>query len=89
MHLWYQERHLLSEANVVFTRSYAKRSSSLYGGTTYSFLDQEGQYRGGENREAQSQWKHGEWLLVFYDRRNPDRNRANFGLRFHELQWME
>lgn len=84
---WYAERHLLNDANAVFTANYSAAGSSLYSGTKYSFVDPSGLYRGGESRELDSSWTKGELVLVFYDKRNPDRSRANFGLRYHTLDW--
>ncbi len=83
---WFRERHLLNDAAFVFAREYgAKRS--LRSPVRYAFVDHEGNYRGGQCREFASNWQRGEVALVFYDRKKPDRNRANFGFFFHELRW--
>jgi len=80
------ECYLLNDSRAVFTRDYVP-GGGFYSGLQFSFLDEAGNYRGGEDRLVASQWQQGELALVFYDRKNPDRNRANFGLRYHEVQW--
>jgi hypothetical protein len=83
---WFRERHLLNDARFVFATSYGTQTS-LKTATRYAFVDHERQYRGGQCRAFASNWKPGELALVFYDQKNPDRNRANFGFFFHELHW--
>jgi hypothetical protein len=84
---WFAECHLLNDARAVFTGNYVSRGSSLYDRTKYSFIDDQGDYRGGERKVVPSPWSNGELALVFYDPKNPDRNTANFGLRYTEVQW--
>ena len=85
---WFLERHLLNDADTVFTWNYQSNKMNFYGTSySYSFHDEQGEFRGGASSKFPSAWKDGEVILIFYDKRNPDRSRANFGFQFHELSW--
>jgi hypothetical protein len=84
---FFAERHLLHDSATTLAANYSLRLNPLYSGAWYSFIDEHDLFRGGTCRLFRSDWSQGELAVVFYDKTDPDRNIANFGLHYHVLLW--
>lgn len=84
---FFAERRLLHDSSTTLAANYTIRKTSLYSKAWYSFVDEKDLFRGGNCVAFKSDWEQGELAIVFYDKKDADRNLANFGLHYHLLLW--